>query len=168
MIPKRSIDTKSFYLDKELEKPVYCLDYINKNNYKAAIITEGPFDCLTGWEYGFPTCATWGQPSPYQIEQLNKSSINVLYLAFDNDEAGQRFSRQIKRSLDKRILIKEVQLPPGRKDINECSKEEFVACMQKAINSNGSISYNIKNTAAGQLHDKLKKYNLKKEILKNG
>jgi DNA primase len=48
MLPKRSIDTKTFYLDKDVEKPVYCLDYIIKNNFKTAIITEGPFDCLTG------------------------------------------------------------------------------------------------------------------------
>ena len=48
MMPKRSIDTKTFYLDKDIEKPVYCLDYIMKNQYKTAIITEGPFDCLTG------------------------------------------------------------------------------------------------------------------------
>ena len=48
MLPKRSIDTKTFYLDKNIEKPVYCLDYIMKNQYKTAIITEGPFDCLTG------------------------------------------------------------------------------------------------------------------------
>lgn len=168
MLPKRSIDTKSFYLDKEIEKPVYCLDYINKHNFKSAVITEGPFDTLTGWEYGYPTCGTFGRLSDYQIDQINKSCITVLYAAFDNDEAGQIFTRVLRTKLDKRILIKEVKLPQGKKDINDCSREEFIECMQKAINSDQSASYNIKNNATKLLHDKIKKYNLKKENFNNG
>jgi DNA primase len=135
MMPKRSIDTKSFYLDKELEKPVYCLDYIMKHNYRAALITEGPFDTLTGWEYGYPTCGTFGQPSPYQIDQINKSCISVLYAAFDNDEAGQKFTRALKRNLDKRIILIELKLPNGKKDINDLSKEELDKIIREASNS---------------------------------
>ena len=132
MLPKRSIDTKTFYLDKELEKPVYCLDYIQKHNYTTAIITEGPYDTLTGWTYGYPTCGTFGQPSDYQIEQLNKSCISVLYLAFDNDEAGRRFTRAVKRGLDKRIMTVDVTLPKNKKDLNDLTKEEFEAAIQEA------------------------------------
>jgi DNA primase len=135
MMPKRSIDTKTFYLDKDIEKPVYCLDYIVKNNFKTAIITEGPFDCLTGWEYGYPTCATFGKISDYQIEQLNKSCLNVIYTCFDNDAAGKSFTEILKNKLDKRILIVEVQLPAGKKDLNELSKEELDKIIKKASNS---------------------------------
>ena len=148
MIPKRSIDTKSFYLDKETEKPVYCLDYIVKQGYKTAVITEGPFDALTGWEYGYPTCATFGRISDYQIEQLNKSGITTLYTAFDNDEAGRIFTRVLRSRLDKHIIISEVTLPRGRKDMNECSKEEFDKSIQQAANSSIEVSYNIKNLVA--------------------
>jgi DNA primase len=163
MIPKRSIDTKSFYLDKETEKPVYCLDYIVKQGYKTAVITEGPFDALTGWEYGYPTCATFGRISDYQIEQLNKSGITTLYTAFDNDEAGRIFTRLLKTRLAKHIIVKEVRLPQGKKDLNELTKEEFDNCIREASNSQSDSSYNIKNNAAQTLHDKIKKYNLKKE-----
>lgn len=135
MMPKRSIDTKTFYLDKDVEKPVYCLDYIVKNNFKTAIITEGPFDCLTGWEYGYPTCATFGKISDYQIEQLNKSCLNVIYTCFDNDAAGKSFTKILKNKLDKRILLVEVQLPTGKKDLNELSKEELDKIIKKASNS---------------------------------
>jgi DNA primase len=135
MMPKRSIDTKTFYLDKDVEKPVYCLDYIVKNNFKTAIITEGPFDCLTGWEYGYPTCATFGKISDYQIEQLNKSCLNVIYTCFDNDAAGKSFTNILKNKLDKRILLVEVQLPTGKKDLNELSKEELDKIIKKASNS---------------------------------
>ena len=135
MMPKRSIDTKTFYLDKEVEKPVYCLDYIMKNKFTTALITEGPFDCLTGWEYGYPTCATFGKISDYQIEQLNKSCLNVIYTCFDNDYWGRTFTETLKNKLDKRILIVEVQLPAGKKDLNDLTKEELDKIIRKASNS---------------------------------
>ena len=135
MLAKRSIDTKSFYLDKDVEKPVYCLDYVMKNNIKTVLITEGPFDCLTGWEYGFPTIATFGKISDYQIEQINKSCINIIYAAFDNDAAGRSFLETLKRKLTKRIIVIETKFPAGRKDVNDLSKEELQEIIKKARNS---------------------------------
>ena len=132
MMPKRSIDTKTFYLDKDVEKPVYCLDYIMKNNIKTAVITEGPFDCLTSYEYGYPAVATLGKISDYQIEQLNKSCLTVLYACFDNDDAGRSFLATLKRKLTKRIIIIETKFPNNRKDINDMSKEEFEKVIKSA------------------------------------
>ena len=135
MLAKRSIDVKSFYLDKDVEKPVYCLDYVMKNNIKTVLITEGPFDCLTGWEYGFPTIATFGKISDYQIEQINKSCINIIYAAFDNDAAGRSFLETLKRKLTKRIIIIETKFPFGRKDLNDLTKEELIKVVQEARNA---------------------------------
>ena len=135
MLAKRSIDTKSFYLDKDVEKPVYCLDYVMKNNIKTVLITEGPFDCLTGWEYGFPTIATFGKISDYQIEQINKSCINIIYAAFDNDAAGRSFLETLKRKLTKRIIIIETKFPANKKDVNDLSKEELQEIIKNARNS---------------------------------
>ena len=135
MLTKRSIDTKSFYLDKDVEKPVYCLDYVMKNNIKTVLITEGPFDCLTGWEYGFPTIATFGKISDYQIEQINKSCINIIYAAFDNDAAGRSFLETLKRKLTKRIIIIETKFPAWRKDLNDLTKEELIKVVQEARNA---------------------------------
>ena len=135
MLAKRSIDVKSFYLDKDVEKPVYCLDYVMKNNIKTVLITEGPFDCLTGWEYGFPTIATFGKISDYQIEQINKSCINIIYAAFDNDAAGRSFLETLKRKLTKRIIIIETKFPVGRKDLNDLTKEELIKVVQEARNA---------------------------------
>jgi DNA primase len=106
-----------------------------KNQFKTALITEGPFDCLTGWEYGYPTCATFGKISDYQIEQLNKSCLNVIYTCFDNDAWGRTFTETLKNKLDKRILIVEVQLPNGKKDLNDLTKEELDKIIKKASNS---------------------------------
>ena len=135
MLAKRSIDVKSFYLDKDVEKPVYCLDYVMKNNIKTVLITEGPFDCLTGWEYGFPTIATFGKISDYQIEQINKSCINIIYAAFDNDAAGRSFLETLKRKLAKRIIVIETKFPANKKDVNDLSKEELQEIIKNARNS---------------------------------
>lgn len=139
MAPKRSIDTKTFYLDKDVEKPVYCLDYIVKNNIKSAIITEGPFDCLTAYEYGMPACATLGKISDHQIEQLNKSGVNVLYAMFDNDQAGRSFTNILKTKLNKRIIVIDVRIPNPYKDINDMSREDFEKIFAKYKNSSISI-----------------------------
>ena len=135
MAPKRSILYKNFYLDDEQEKPVYCLDYIIKNNITTAMICEGPFDVLTCYTYGYPAIGTFGNPSPYQINAINRSPIKILYLAMDNDAAGRRMANTIKAGLDPRIIVKEVKWPPGKKDPNELTLEEFNAVMTAAKQS---------------------------------
>lgn len=133
MAPRRSIVYKNFYLDSDQDKPVYCLDYIIKNNITTAMICEGPFDVLTCYTYGYPAIGTFGNPSPSQIEAINKSPIRVLYLAMDNDSAGRRMANTIRAGLSPRIIIKEVNWI--KKDPNEHSFEEFQKVMTIAKNS---------------------------------
>ena len=135
MAPRRSIVYKNFYLDKSQDKPVYCLDYIIKNNITTAMICEGPIDVLTCYTFGYPAIGTFGNPSPNQIEAINKSPIRVLYLAMDNDSAGRRMANTIKAGLDPRILVKEVIWPYGIKDVNEMSYDAFCKTMTIAKNS---------------------------------
>jgi hypothetical protein len=135
MAPRRSIVYKNFYLDDDQEKPVYCLDFIIKNNITTAMICEGPFDVLTCYTYGYPAIGTFGNPSPTQINAINKSPIKVLYLAMDNDSAGRRMANTIRAGLDPRIIVKEVNWPVGKKDPNELSFEEFNNVMTNAKNS---------------------------------
>ena len=133
MAPRRSIVYKNFYLDSDQDKPVYCLDYIIKNNITTAMICEGPFDVLTCYTYGYPAIGTFGNPSPSQIAAINRSPIKVLYLAMDNDSAGRRMANTIRAGLDSRIIVKEVEWPT--KDPNELSYEEFQKVMEKAKKS---------------------------------
>lgn len=135
MAPRRSIYYKNFYIDKDQDKPVYCLDYIINNNISTAMICEGPFDVLTCYTYGYPAIGTFGNPSPSQINAINKSPIKVLYLAMDNDSAGRRMANTIRAGLDPRIIVKEVQWLPDKKDPNEHSFEEFNFVMKNAKNS---------------------------------
>lgn len=134
MLPKRSIDTKIFYLDKEQEKPVYCLDFIVKNNIKTAIVTEGPIDALTAYQYGFPAIATLGNLSDEQIDKINGSCLENIYMMFDNDEAGKKFATRFRKRATKRIFLTPVKLPDGKKDINDLSYQEFWNCLKNAKN----------------------------------
>ena len=97
------------------------------------MVVEGPIDTLTCYSYGYPAIGTFGNPSPNQIEAINKSPIKVLYLGMDNDWAGQRMTNVIKAGLDPRIIVKEVHWP--RKDPNACSYEEFQKAINEAKNS---------------------------------
>lgn len=134
MLPTRSIHNKTFFIPKDIEKPVYGLDKILKNNLPKVIITEGPFDALAAWTFGFPACATLGNPSDHQIDELNNSCITSLYLMFDNDYYGQIFTERVKKRLSKRIIIHEVKIPNGYKDINDLSREIFWNAIKNSEN----------------------------------
>lgn len=129
-ITKRNIDYKKFELEKDVEKVVYGLDQIIKNNIKSAIICEGQFDVLTAWSFGYPAISTLGGISLDQIDKINKSCITHLILAMDNDAAGKKFTEILKNKLDKRILISELNIPRPAKDINDLDKETFIMLLQ--------------------------------------
>lgn len=135
MAPRRSIVHKRFFLEDDQSKPVYCLDYIIKNNISTAMVVEGMIDCLTCYTYGYPAIATIGNPSPEQIEAINCSPIKVLYVAMDADAAGQRMANRIKSGLSPRILVKDVHWGAGKKDPNELSYEEFRKAIENAKNT---------------------------------
>lgn len=125
MLARRSVDTKLFHMDEGQEKEVYGLNVIQKNGVRSCLITEGPIDMLSGWTHGIPAIATLGAVSDYQIRQLRQSCINVLYLAFDNDEAGRKFAKDVKKKIPKRIMTTDVALPGGKKDLNDLTEEDW-------------------------------------------
>lgn len=132
MFARRSIETKMFFMDENVDKPVYGLDKIINQGIIKVLICEGPFDCLTANEYGFPAIATLGTPSPKQLEKIFKAGIRSLYLMFDNDAAGRRFTEFIKNNIDKRIMTTTVLVPNGKKDINDLTRDEFELAIKNA------------------------------------
>jgi len=121
---KRSIDTKTFFIETGITKPVYGINKIFQNNIHTCVLTEGLFDCLLANQYGIPTIATLGNPSAEQFELINKSPISTIYLMFDNDNAGRSFNEKAHKYLSKRLFIIDVNIV-GKKDIGELSYDEF-------------------------------------------
>ena len=121
---KRSIDTKTFFIETGITKPVYGINKIFQNNIRTCVLTEGLFDCLLANQYGMPTIATLGNPSIEQFELINKSPLSTIYLMFDNDNAGRSFNEKAHKYLSKRLFIIDVNII-GKKDIGELSYDEF-------------------------------------------
>lgn len=131
MLARRSVLTKYFYMDKDVEKPVYCLNYAVNNHEKAVLLTEGPFDCLLANQYGFPTVAMLGAFSDEQINILNKSGIKNIIIGTDADFAGMSFRKTLHNRLSSHIMISDFIVPNGHKDIGELSYDEFWSAMKK-------------------------------------
>lgn len=125
MLARRSIDQKLFMLDKDVEKPLYCLNTVIAEQLKQCMIVEGPIDCLTCWCHGVPAIATLGSITSTQIKQLNRAGISTLYVAFDNDDAGKKFNATLKKYLSPHILAVDVNLPHNRKDVNDLTDSEW-------------------------------------------
>ena len=138
-VAKRQIKTKRFDLPKNMEKPLYGLyevwnmlthDYSSNETtgvigFEEIYVCEGLFDCLRLWCNGKCAVAGFGcLYSDYQMKLLAALPTRKLVLAFDNDQAGKSGAERVRKAV-KYKLITEVILPPGRKDIGECTDEEI-------------------------------------------
>lgn len=124
MLTRRSVNNKMFIIDKDIEKPVYLLNYIINENIKTVYVCESQINALTLWSYGYPAIALFGTGSKYQYELLNKSSIRNYYLCFDGDEAGDKGIQRFIKNIRSDVFVNIVKVPRG-KDINDLSLEEF-------------------------------------------
>lgn len=128
-VTERAVDSKNFYIPKEVDKPLYLMNFVKKFKVPMVMITEAQIDALTAWGYGFPCCATMGVPSYKQIESLNKSGILIVVSAFDNDEYGRKFTDILKNRIKDSVLLYELEFPNGKKDINDLTEKEFNDCL---------------------------------------
>lgn len=126
-ITYRSVSTKRFLIPKNVEKPVYLLNYICKNNITQKVyVCESQLNTLTCYCYGQNAVGLFGTGTKHQIDVLNKSGINHFVLALDPDEAGINGTKKLIKGL-KSKLVDVLILPPG-KDVNDLSREEFYNC----------------------------------------
>lgn len=133
MVTARSVNSKRFWIPREVDKPVYLLYDVLERGVDSVVITEGQIDALTSWTYGKPAVATMGCPSDKQIATLNRSGIRCITSMFDNDAAGLRFYERLKKKLNPDILLVRAQLPSGKKDINELTFDEFNYSLNNVI-----------------------------------
>lgn len=130
MITRRNVDSKIFNIPKDVEKPVYLLNEVIKQGITRIIVTEGQIDALTAWSYGVPAVATMGSPSCKQIQSLNFSGVRIIITMFDNDNAGERFTKKIDELIRKDIILLHAKLPRVAKDINDLTQQQFEEVMR--------------------------------------
>lgn len=125
-VARRSIIGKRFNYPKDVEKQVYGIYelYQLPKFPDEVYICESMIDCLTLWSIGKYACALNGTGTQLQYKQLREMPCRAFILATDNDEAGRKARKRLRKELYNK-LIYEVILPENRKDINECTIEEL-------------------------------------------
>lgn len=137
-VARRSVKTKYFDIPKGVNKPLYGVYELMQSvliprgagRYPIIVpddiyVCEGLFDCLRLWCNGKYAVAGFGCLfSSYQVKQLQDLPGRTLILALDNDKAGIEATQRLRKLITNKI-IKEVVLPPFRKDIGECTDWEI-------------------------------------------
>ncbi|MEZ4479931.1 MAG: CHC2 zinc finger domain-containing protein [Dehalococcoidia bacterium] len=105
------------YLNVRTEKPILGLHRVKG---EAVVLVEGPFDWLTAVGWGFDTAALLGtRPSDRVLRQLDRFA--QVYLALDNDDAGQAAMQDLTEVLGQRAIP--VHLPPSVADVSALAQE---------------------------------------------
>ena len=123
MITSRSINSKVFNLDKNVEKPVYLLNFIKNEHINTVYVCESQINCLYAWSLGLPAIALFGTGSKKQYEILRKSGIRNYILCFDGDEAGLKGSQRFVHNMTDDCIVTIKNIPWG-KDLNDLSPDE--------------------------------------------
>lgn len=126
-IAKRSVKTKFFQYPKNVQKELYGIYQLYQlHPFPSEIyVCESMIDCLYLWTFNKPACALNGLGNEVQFKQLRELPCRVLILATDSDKAGLQARERIRMNMQNTKIIKEVILPKGRKDINECTPNEI-------------------------------------------
>jgi DNA primase len=126
-LTRRSVVGKQFYIDKDIEKPVYLLNYIIKNNIQTVVVCESQINALTLWGWNIPAVALFGcKITQYQLNQLNSSPIRHYILALDGDKPGWSGMYKFINMIRKDVFV-DVKLIPRGKDVNDLTEEEYNA-----------------------------------------
>ena len=125
-VARRSVNTKFFNYPKNVEKPLYGLYELHKlKEFPSEVyVCESMIDTLTIWCYGKYSLALNGLGTDYQMKQLSELPCRKLILATDGDERGMNARDRLRKHIKGKIIT-EVALPPGKKDMNELTREEF-------------------------------------------
>lgn len=142
-IARRSVKTKFFNYPEGVEKPLYGLyelDAVAKalvhspslwgelipHGYPDEIIVcESMLDALSFWTVDKYAVALNGLGNELQFKQLRELPCRKIILATDNDERGMVARKRIKQNIRNRKIVTEYLFPEGRKDANDCTKDEL-------------------------------------------
>ena len=126
-VAKRSVKQKFFQYPKDVQKELYGIYQLYQlHPFPSEVyVCESMIDCLYLWTFNKPACALNGLGNEIQFKQLRELPCRVLILATDSDKAGLRARERIRMNMQNTKIIKEVVLPKGRKDINECTPNEI-------------------------------------------
>lgn len=132
-VARRSVRTKYFNYPEGVEKPLYGLYEMHYaynfdiGNYPdEVIVCESMLDALSFWTVDKCAVALNGLGNELQFKQLRELPCRKIILATDMDERGLAARKRIRQNMQNTKIITEYIFPKGRKDANECTKEELM------------------------------------------
>lgn len=140
-VARRSVQSKFFNYPEGVEKPLYGLYELNKkyppfmtdvygqkprSHPTEVIVTESMLDALSFWVVGKDAVALNGLGNELQFKQLRELPCRKIILATDMDERGLAARNRIRMNMNNRKIVTQYLFPKGKKDANECSKEELM------------------------------------------
>ena len=143
-IARRSVKTKFFNYPEGVEKPLYGLyeievvaksgihspslwgELITPSYPDEVIVCESMLDALSFWTVGKCAVALNGLGNELQFKQLRELPCRKIILATDMDERGLAARNRIRKNMNNRKIVTQYLFPKGRKDANECTKEELM------------------------------------------
>lgn len=127
-VAHRSVKTKYFHYPEGVEKPLYGLYELYQLDEfpKEVIVCESMLDALSFWTVGKYAVALNGLGNELQFRQLRELPCRKIIIATDMDEKGLAARKRIRQSMQNTKIITEYLFPKGRKDANDCTKEELM------------------------------------------
>ena len=127
-VARRGINSKWFNYPAHVQKPLYGLYQLYQLHPfpNEVIVCESMFDALSFWTVDKYACALNGLGNDLQFKQLRELPCREIILATDMDERGLAARERIRKNMKNTKIIAEYFFPEGRKDANDCTKEELI------------------------------------------
>ena len=127
-VARRGINSKWFNYPAHVQKPLYGLYQLYQLHPfpNEVIVCESMFDALSFWTVGKYACALNGLGNELQFKQLRELPCREIILATDMDKRGLAARERIRKNMKNTKIIAEYFFPEGRKDANDCTKEELL------------------------------------------
>lgn len=127
-VARRGINSKWFNYPAHVQKPLYGLYQLYQLHPfpNEVIVCESMFDALSFWTVDKYACALNGLGNELQFKQLRELPCREIILATDMDERGLAARERIRKNIKNTKIIAEYFFPEGRKDANDCTKEELL------------------------------------------
>ena len=123
-LTRRSVNNKKFYIPSDVQKPVYLLNFIEKEDIKEVLVCESQINALYSWSLGHPAIALFGTGTDYQYDILNKSCIRHYILALDGDSAGKKGIDRFIKNIRSDVFVDVLDIPNG-KDLNDLDEKDI-------------------------------------------
>jgi hypothetical protein len=117
-------DGGKYIYPKYVDVTQYLFNYTQYEVRKRVLLVEGAADAIAAWEAGYEAYAIYGsRMTEAQIQLLRRVGAQVVFTAFDRDEAGEKCHWQVVDKI-KDMPVNQVLIPEGSKDLAELSIEE--------------------------------------------